>query len=434
MVYLNVIYFLIITYLAITYLQKRFRVLANPCVANGKIAVDGPELFWILTFSTGLLAFSADVGLDLMAIRLLVLEILCLCAINMTRNKVVLTPALIVYFVFVAWMVIGLFYGPNGSFMYGIRTILKYMYAPLVALCASSIVKDFEVFMKAATFARVTALVSFIVGSTFLRHLVPGAFWCGTALAINYISIMTLSLVLFFEGDSKDKKKNLAFSIFFIIPCFIWVFRTSIMGSLVAIMTVSFIKWRIKSLPIIAAVLIAGVLAVFFIPSLNEKMFREENAVTLEQFQESGVSMDNIDSNGRQGMWEYCEEHFYKGHELTGSGTGNLQYSFYTSLHKIFNGIKIIHSDFFQQKCDNGLIGLVLYGAASFLIFLHCFFTYHSTRDPRIRIPALVAGAAIIGVYVTHYSDNTVNYSMATLSMPYGFYGMMLGIKSKLKR
>jgi hypothetical protein len=32
------------------------------------------------------------------------------------------------------------------------------------------------------------------------------------------------------------------------------------------------------------------------------------------------------------------------------------------------------------------------------------------------------------GVFVTLYSDNVVNYSMATLSMPLGFYGMMLGL------
>jgi hypothetical protein len=33
-----------------------------------------------------------------------------------------------------------------------------------------------------------------------------------------------------------------------------------------------------------------------------------------------------------------------------------------------------------------------------------------------------------MGVFVTLYSENTVNYSMATLSMPFGFYGMMLGL------
>ena len=47
---------------------------------------------------------------------------------------------------------------------------------------------------------------------------------------------------------------------------------------------------------------------------------------------------------------------------------------------------------------------------------------------PILRLCAIVAGASMAGVFVTLYSDNAVNYSMATLSMPYGFYGMMLGL------
>ena len=430
---INIIGFLILTGCAISFLNTRYRILANPCDKKGKIAVDGTELFWILIFSSGLFAFSVNLGLDLMALRLLILEIMCLTAIFMSPNKVVWSPAIIIYFIFVSWMLIGLSYGPEGSFIYGVRTILKYMYAPLVALCASAVVKDYEVFLKAAKLARIVALVCIAVDFTGIGRYLP-VFWYATAQAIHFISLIVFSLAIFFDHDTKNRIVNLLFAVIFMTPCFIWVFRTSIMGSLVAIMAFSFIKWRVKSLPIIAAVLIAGVLAVFFIPSLNEKMFRKEGSVTLESFQESGVEMDEIDTNGRQAMWEYSEEHFYKGHEMMGSGTGTLQHGFYTYVGDIFNGIRVVHSDFLQQKCDNGLIGLVLYGSVSFLIFLHCFFTYHSTKDPRIRIPALVAGASIIGVYVTHYSDNVVNYSMATLSMPYGFYGMMLGIKSKIKR
>ena len=34
----------------------------------------------------------------------------------------------------------------------------------------------------------------------------------------------------------------------------------------------------------------------------------------------------------------------------------------------------------------------------------------------------------LAGVALTMYTDNVVNYSMATLSYPFGFYGMMLGL------
>ena len=43
---------------------------------------------------------------------------------------------------------------------------------------------------------------------------------------------------------------------------------------------------------------------------------------------------------------------------------------------------------------------------------------------------AMVAGASLMGVFVTMYSDNTLSYSMCTLSFPWGFYGMALGINN----
>ncbi len=45
---------------------------------------------------------------------------------------------------------------------------------------------------------------------------------------------------------------------------------------------------------------------------------------------------------------------------------------------------------------------------------------------------ALVAGSSLLGVFVTMYSDNTLSYSMVTLSFPWGFYGMALGLKENL--
>jgi hypothetical protein len=67
----------------------------------------------------------------------------------------------------------------------------------------------------------------------------------------------------------------------------------------------------------------------------------------------------------------------------------------------------------------------------SLFIFFHALKVYWSTDSPALQLCAIVAGASMMGVFVTLYSDNTVNYSMATLSMPYGFYGMMLGLQKK---
>lgn len=130
-------------------------------------------------------------------------------------------------------------------------------------------------------------------------------------------------------------------------------------------------------------------------------------------------------------MWKILQQKYYEPHKYMGSGTGAAQNEMYTNSQD-YGGLKIIHSDFIQQKCDNGLIGLCLYGAMILFIFIDCFRTYWRYNDPALKLCAIVAGASLLGVYATFYSDNTVNYSMATLSMPFGFYGMMLGMRQKI--
>jgi O-antigen ligase len=382
----------------------------------------GQELFWCLTFSTGLLAFSADIGIDLMALRLLVLEIFCVVGLQSAINRPIWSLPLRLYVVYLIWIVIGCFYSP--SIGYAIRVVLKYCYPLLICLFASKVVRDQETFLKASTLARTVALVSLIFSFVpFFISLVPGVFWYGTARAINFISIMTLSLGMYFFTN--EKRKNLIYVLLFMFPCFLWVLRTSIMGSLVAIMAFSFIRYRLKSLPIIMGILMAGVIAVFTIPSLRQKMFHGEN-VTVKQFESGKVGKEKVNTNAREYMWTELMARFYNNHELSGSGTGTVQNYMYN--HPMCGGLKVPHSDFVQMMCDNGLIGLVLYIMISLFIFFHAFIVYWSTNEPILRLSAIVAGASMAGVFVTLYSDNVVNYSMATLSMPYGFYGMMLGL------
>jgi len=236
---------------------------------------------------------------------------------------------------------------------------------------------------------------------------------------------MIFSLGMFYFTNKK--KQNIFYTFIFLAPCCFWVFRTSIMGSLVAIMAFYFIKYKIKSLPIIFGVFLLGIIAVFTVPSIKQKMFFDDN-VTFNDFREGKVSQDNVNTNYRAKMWEDLQNKFYIEREIIGSGTGAVQGEMYAHPEN-YGFLKVPHSDFVQQKCDNGLIGLILYGAIAFFIFVDAFRTYWRARSAPLQLCAIVAGASMAGVFVTLYSDNVVNYSMATLSMPFGFYGMMLGLR-----
>ena len=426
--YLNYLYFLVITVLGFWFLFGSGIVVRHPLDRSQQMKLNGPESFWLLTFSTGLLAFSAAAfGFDLMAIRLFVLEALCVLGLFVSKNKPVFSVAIWMYVIYLAWIIIGCFYSPSAT--YGIRVVLKYLYPFLLCLFASAAVRDGEVFIKSGQGAVLVGVIyivfSFVPG---LHYLVPGVFWYGAASAINLISLMVFCLTLFFFTDAKWK--YLILTLAFLLPCFLWVLRTSIMGSIVALGAFFFIKYRIKSLPILLAIGIASILAVFTIPSLYNKMFAEGgHEATLEEFRRGEVTFDDVHSNGRDIIWATLDKKFFKGHEAAGSGTGAVQHFLYQG--EFMNGLNASHSDFVQQRCDNGLIGLVLYGMIALFIFLHCFIVYQSTDNIPLKMCAITAGATMIGVYATLFSDNVVNYSMATLSMPFGFYGMMLGLWQK---
>lgn len=201
---LNYIYFLIITLLGLKFLTMKRGVMVNPLNREQKMVMDGPEMFWVLTFSTGLLALSAPGALDLMAIRLMVLEIFCIVGLFICKRSPQWSPAIVLYLLYIVWLVIGLSYSPAPG--YGFRVILKYLYPLLIMLFASAAVRDKEVFLKAGLGARLVALVS--IGVFFIPYVVrlfPGVFWYGTASAIHYITMCVFSLALFYYTDERRK-------------------------------------------------------------------------------------------------------------------------------------------------------------------------------------------------------------------------------------
>ena len=429
MIYLNIIYFLLISWYAYKFLISEGKIVKSPFDKRDDLLLTGPEMFWVLTFSTGVLAFSVPMAIDLMAIRLMVIMLLCFIGFSIVSHKPIWSLPLKLYAVYLVWLLVGCIYGP--SWGYGIRVFLKYSYPLIFCLFATAAIDNFPTALKSALSARWIGTIAVILSFTpyILRMFFPGVLWYGTARAIHFISLMTFSIALFFF--SSEKKKNLIYSLLFLFPCCVWIFRTSILGSGVAIMAFALIRWRLKALPIILGVLVAGVIAVFTVPELHEKMFFDdvENA-NLESFTSGELDLDDVNTNTRIVMWEFLENMFFDGHKLTGSGTGSVQQYMYT--HNVFGGLVVPHSDFVQMRCDNGLIGMYLYITFSLLIFCHCFKIYWNTDDDRIKLFAITAGASLMGVFVTLYSENTVGFSMATLSMPYGFYGMTLALNERL--
>lgn len=417
--FICILYFIILTYIGFRLLYKPVTQFRVPFSKTEYMLCNGQESLLIFIFWTGLIGL-----IPVLSIRLGVLELLCILGIMKATDKAIWSLPLKLYFIFLVWVTIGCFYTPSVSF--GIRMILKYLYPFLIALFASCVVKNSEIAFKSMLGDRITATVVllsiFIPGIGFLFQSV---FWNRAALTTHFITLCMFSLSVYFLGF--QKKKNLLWTIIFALPCFLWAFRTGILGLAIGLAAFFFVKFRLKAIPYIAVIAVLALCSVFYIPKIKQKMFFNPDKVTMVDYLTGNVDENNFNTSGRNEMWKKVTP-FYENSKVIGSGTGRVQKYFYTEIIGFGRGGQL-HNDFLLMLCDNGLIGLILYLLSYLGVLFHCTWIYKKTNNPDLKALSLTAGAALCGVLITLYSDNSVSYSMCTLSYPWGLYGMVLGLK-----
>ena len=420
-VFIAYLLFLVILFVSVRLLFTKEGILSSPYDSEVKMKCTGMELLVIFIFATGLLAIQ-----PLIAIRLAMLEVLCIVGIILSRNRVVFSIPIIIFLFFLLWTIIGLTYTSTTS--YGIRMILKYAAPLLVCMFASSVVRDGEIFLKALHNARITGFIGlFVLFVPFITFLFQQSFWHEAAIVTHFITLAMFSLAMFFF--SNEKNQNLLWFIAFALPCVFKVFRTDIMGTMLALCAFFTIKYRIKAIPIIIVLACLSVASIFYIPSVKAKMYFRPDEVTLTDFLTGNVDENNINTSGRKSVWEEATRIYESNNELIGSGTGTIQKYLYDN----YNFGAQLHGDFLVMLVDNGLIGLILFLVMYFAVIIHCILIYQRSEDNLIRLCAIASGSSLIGVMVTMYSDNTISFSLATLSLPWGMYGMVLGMLEKQK-
>ncbi len=315
---------------------------------------------------------------------------------------------------------------------YAPRTILKYIYPLLLFFMTSTFIQDERLVLKISQNLRKVAYFS--LGVAFIPYaamLFRGVFYYGTAIAIHYIAISSISFATYlFLGR---KRKELWIGVLFMIPCIIWTFRTSLLANVVMMSVFSVFLYKLRAVFVLAIIGILGVCAVFYIPSVKEKMFADGVEVSVADLQRGEVSMKMINSNGRFAMWEDLTVRFYKDNELMGSGTGSVQGYMYSN--RVFGGLTVPHNDYVPLICDNGLIGLSFYILAYISMLFQCFIEFNRRQNSTmIKYCAIIAASTTTAVLCSMYTENTINYSVATFTPPIAFYGMMMGLKWQQNR
>lgn len=391
---------------------------------NTILKCSGLEALVIAMFATAWIGIT-----PVLSIRLAFLELICIIGIYKCKNRLPFSHPFALYSLFLIWILIGIYYTPSPIF--GIRMLLKYLYPFLFAILTAKVVRDGNVFIAAGTWARKVGTI----GICFIILPVVGAIignilWFNAAYVTGLINIIIFSFALADFTEGKEKRKNLIWGLLLCLPCVIVVYRTDIFGTAVALSIFFFVKYRLKALPIICAIGLLGLCVMFYVPAVKNKMFLNPDKVQITDYLSGNIDEDNVQMNYRQFMWEDATSKFYEGHELAGSGTGRVQTFFYTEAIDNRRGGQL-HNDFLVLKCDNGQIGFWLFLTAYFSIMVHCMIIYRRSSNAYVQMCSLVAGASLIGVFVTMFSDNTLSYSMVTLSLPWGFYGMALGMQKE---
>ncbi|MDL2323343.1 O-antigen ligase family protein, partial [Bacteroidales bacterium OttesenSCG-928-A17] len=367
---------------------------------------------------------------NMMANRLLVCILLCTLSLLVVKEKFNLSIVFFTYLIFLLYLVTRWIYSPAPD--YGFRQFVKYLYPFLLMIFASRVPTSGTFYLKALKIILIVAIfgsLNLVLSRTPFRFIIilyDFLLYWGPAV----VYFLPVGVVISFALYSYVKKKKYLFYIaLFILPSVLWAWRTGILASAIAVVVVSIIRYKLKSVPYVIVGVFILVGSVLFIPQIRDKMFVKQMSTEEILEQRDELSMDDINSNARFAMWDWYLERLYKGNEAQGAGLGVLSYTAKEGLTPFQGGIP--HNEYLVILCDTGIVGVVLYGLMFLSLILHSFFVYFNSRYKMIvRLAALIAGGSLAGMASTLYTDNAVTYSLMTLSYPFALYGMMLSLKN----
>lgn len=424
MIFVNSVLFLIFCLTSLYFLFNEGRMIDNPFVKGKKYFATGPQIFLIFTMATGMFMLG-----DYSSIRLSVWIAYMFLGSIIANGKIKFNLVLVCFALYVSYMLVSLFF-ITASRGFGFRVIAKYIYPFFVLLFVNKATNSEFVVYSGIKYIFMVAILAELVNIGYLPFLY-GSFWGAATMADHLVIAIVIALGLYYITS---KRKFLYLILFFGAFPFIATIRTGIIAMVASLSVFFLFKYKWRAVPFIALVAVLGFLSILYVPNIRNKMFRKQ--MTADEIMENRetLTMDDIDTNGRQAMWDWSLENFYENNKVFGSGIGNLQYVFYETKHP-FQPIRIVHNDYIQILCDMGLVGLFLFISISFSMIIHTFFIYNDKRNNEmIRLCAIVAGSSIVGIMATSYTDNAVNYTLATYSYPFAFYGMALGLRQKYRR
>lgn len=334
------------------------------------------------------------------------------------------------YLLFFIWLCFSATYSPTprDAFMMLVKYALPLLFLYL-GYSALSNEKDLIIFLKSVNL--IACVYCFTMGGVSANYIAPlyifsmGVFATYAPFADFLAVVFIVPIILYWL--TKDR---------IYIYCALWMLlstvlqsvRTGIGAMLLVFMFALLLRYKTKAIP---GVLFAGVVficIILFVPGVNEKFFgADAGTVTAADIvQGDALSMENIDTNGRNAIWEMILDRFYDGHEFRGSGLG-VAIRFLKNQWMFEGGAGMIHNDYVQLLAETGFIGvglLVLFYIVVIVVVTRN--TVFRRSGYLVRLTGIMALSSMAGIAFCMYFDNVVSNSMQSLVIPYLYLGFYL--------
>lgn len=368
-------------------------------------------------------------SLSLLKYGLWFIVVLALLFIGKMRVK--FEAMTVMYTIFFLWLCVTMTYTPVP--MDGAMMLIKYSLPMLflwLGYSSLSNEKDVIVLLKVVN---IVGCVWCLVMGGFAATFIPPLYnflmgICSTyaGFADFLTSIFIVPILLYWL--TKDRTYVYC-ALWMILSTVLQSVRTGMGGMLLVFAFAILLRDKWKAVP---GLLLAGAVfvgTILFVPEVNKKFFGEDAGTVsaVDIVQGEAMSMDKIETSGREYTWELILETFYKGNEWIGSGLSTAKsYLLNAFLNKEF-GIGLIHNDYVQLLAEAGIIGVSLlvlfYISVIFKVAAHVLFRRSTSL---VKVTGIMALSSMAGIAFCMYFDNVVSNSMQSMVMPYIYLGFFL--------
>lgn len=253
-----------------------------------------------------------------------------------------------------------------------------------------------------------------------------GVFGTYAAFADFLTAVFIVPILLYWLTK---EKKYIFCALWMVLSTVLESVRTGMGGMLLVFCIALLLKNKAKAIPGLAVAGAMFLSVILFVPSVNEKFFGDDagKVSATDIVQGDALSMDNIETSGREYTWQLILDEFYRGHELKGSGLSMSKSYLLNAFLKKEIAIGLIHNDYVQILSDTGIIGVSLLVLFYISVILKVTSNVALRRSSLlVKLTGIMALPSLAGIAFCMYFDNVVSNSMQSMVMPYIYLGFFL--------